>query len=377
MHDMSNFRLQTTTTMRSYSIAFSNNASYRIGRHAIFWLVWFLFFVVTYSYQPGNKIIGYPMFLAYTSVKMLVYIPVHMLFCYILIYLILPYYFLKNKYASGILLLILSLFATVCVSYFLSERLVLPLQQLFGLPLTRPTAFLAAMTVGVTSVIVTAGFALVFKLLKLWFIKEQEYEILKNKKHQYEIKFINTYIQPNFLPIMLRKIHSFSVASSPQVPEMLEKIESIVNYMVSDCNRQQVCLESELASIKEYVQLEILTTNKLEIHYEVNGEVDSQKISPFILFPLVENHFRQISDQISDPHWVKIKMQINNRQLILEMSNNKPVETSNLFSYETNTVKLMKKRLELLYPRNHELKVIIHPETFLIRLELDLKEVVT
>lgn len=373
---MSNFQLQTTTAMRSYSIAFSNNASYRIGRHVIFWLVWYLFFVVTYSYQPGNKIIGYPLFLAYTAVKMLVYIPVHMLFCYITIYLILPYYFLRNRYGAGTLLLILSLFATVCVSYFLSEQLVLPLQELFGLPLTRPPAFLAAVTVGITSFVVTAGFALVFKLLKLWFIKEQEYEILKNKKSQYEIKFINTYIQPDFLPVMLRKIHSFSVASSPHVPEMLEKIESIVYYLVNDCNRQQVLLEDELASIKDYLQLEKLTTNRLEIHYEVNGNVDSQKISPFILFPLVENHFRQISDQISDPHWVKINMQINNRQLILEMSNNKPVETSNLFSYETNTVKLMKKRLELLYPGSHELKVIIHPETFLIRLELDLKEVV-
>jgi LytS/YehU family sensor histidine kinase len=114
----------------------------------------------------------------------------------------------------------------------------------------------------------------------------------------------------------------------------------------------------------------------LKLHYEINGDISNQKISPFILFPLVENHFRQISDQISDPHRVKISMQIKNQHLVLEMSNNKPVETSNLFSYETNTVKLMKKRLELLYPGSHELKVIIHPETFLIRLELDLKDVV-
>ena len=373
---MSNFQLQTTTAMRSYSIAFSNNASYRIGRHVIFWLVWYLFFVITYSYQPGNKIIGYPLFLAYTAVKMLVYIPVHMLFCYIIIYLILPYYFLRNRYGSGICLLILSLFATVCVSYFLSEQLVLPLQGLFRLPLTRPPAFLAAVTVGISSFVITAGFALVFKLLKLWFIKEQEYEILKNKKHQFEIKFINTYIQPNFLPIMLKKIHSFSIASSPLVPEMLQKIESIVYYMVNDCNRQHVWLDAEIESIKDYLQLEKLTTNKLEIHYEIDGDTTKQKISPFILFPLVENHFRQISDQISDPHWVKFNLQIRNQHLTLEMSNNKPVETSNLFSYETNTVKLMKKRLELLYPGSHELKVIIHPETFLIMLELDLKEVV-
>ena len=122
-HDMSNFQLQTTTAMRSYSIAFSNNVSYRIGRHVIFWLVWYLFFVITYSYQPGNKIIGYPLFLAYTAVKMLVYIPVHMLFCYIIIYLILPYYFLRNRYGSGICLLILSLFATVCVSYSLKSHI--------------------------------------------------------------------------------------------------------------------------------------------------------------------------------------------------------------------------------------------------------------
>jgi hypothetical protein len=104
------------------------------------------------------------------------------------------------------------------------RALVLPLQELFGLPLTRPPAFLAAVTVGITSFVVTAGFALVFKLLKLWFIKEQEYEILKNKKSQYEIKFINTYIQPDFLPVMLRKIHSFSVASSPHVPKCWRKL---------------------------------------------------------------------------------------------------------------------------------------------------------
>ena len=90
----------------------------------------------------------------------------------------------------------------------------------------------------------------------------------------------------------------------------------------------------------------------------------------------VQNNFRQVNDNITDKHWTNLNIQIDGNRVTLQLKNSKPVETSNLLSYETTTLQQMRKRLELIYPGSYKLNIIIEENIFSIQMEIDLSKAV-
>lgn len=359
-----------------YSFVYSNNIRYRLCRHFAFWIAWFSYFIIIHSLRPGSSMIGYGSFLLYTIFEMLILMSVDILFCYTVVYLLVPRYLIRGRYILFFFFLAIFILLDASVSNFFYYKLINPLRESFDLPVWTEVSF-PQLLMGMSGVLMITGSATTIRFLKLWHLKQQEIDLLKSEKLSKELKFIDSYIQPSFLPLLLKKVYSYSVASSHKVPEMLDRMQKIVSYLLDECNQSTVPISRELETIKDFLQLEKLTnTTRLNLHYEMNIDARNKRIVPFILFPLIENNFRQVNDNITDNHWVNILIKLNDSTLILEIKNSKPVETSNLMSYETSNLQQIRKRLELLYPDSHKLKIIIEEESFSIKLEIELNRLV-
>ncbi|MBL0357302.1 MAG: histidine kinase [Chitinophagaceae bacterium] len=353
-----------------YSFVYSNNIRYRLCRHIAFWIAWYCYFITIYSLRPGSSYIGLQSFISYTILEMLILMSVDVIFCYTVVYLLVPRYLIRGKYILFFFFLLVFILLDASVSYFYYLKLINPLRDFFKLPVWTEISF-PQLLMGMSGVLMITGSATTIRFLKLWHLKQQEIDLLKSEKLSKEFKFIDTYIQPSFLPLLLKKVYSYSVASSHKVPEMLDRMQKILSYLIDDCNQSTVPISKELDAVKDFLQLEKLTNSgRLTIHYEMNIEPGNKRIVPFILFPLIENNFRQVNDNITDNHWVNIVFRLNDYTLILEIKNSKPVETSNLMNYETANLQQIRKRLELLYPDSHKLNIIIEEESFAIRLEI-------
>lgn len=260
----------------------------------------------------------------------------------------------------------------ISVSEFYYRNFINPLREHFDLEPWKEISF-TQLLMGMTSVLMMTGCATTIRFLKMWHVKEQEIQLLKSEKIATELKFIDTYIQPSFLPLLLKRIYSFSVSTPHKVPEMLECTQRIMSYLIDECNQSTVPVSRELDVIKDFLQLEKLTNSgRLNLTYELNAENTNKRIVPFILFPLIENNFRQVNDNITDNHWVNISINVTDSALRLHIKNSKPVETSNLMNYETSNLQQIRKRLELLYPESHKLNIIIEEQVFSIKLEIAL-----
>lgn len=355
-----------------YSFVFSNNIKYRLLRHVSFWLSWFIYFITIYSLRPGSSFIGYGSFLQYTIIEMLILMSADILFCYAVVYLLVPRYLLKGRYILFIVLVAIFMLLDISLSEFYYRNFINPLRQHFDLEPWKEISF-TQLLMGMTSVLMMTGCATTIRFLKMWHLKEQEIQLLKSEKITTELKYIDTYIQPSFLPLLLKKIYSFSVSTPHKVPEMLDCTQRIMSYLVDECNQSTVPVSRELDAIKDFLQLEKLTNSgRLNLTYELNAENSNKRIVPFILFPLIENNFRQVNDNITDNHWVNISITVTDSSLRLHIKNSKPVETSNLMSYETSNLQQIRKRLELLYPESHKLNIIIEEQVFSIKLEVQL-----
>lgn len=311
-------------------------------------------------------------FLGYTILETLIVMSIDIVFCYTVMYFLVPKYLIKGKYILFFLLLIVFILLDVSVSNLYYYIFINPLREYFGLIPWEKIRF-PQLLLGMSSVLMITWSATTIRFLKLWHLKQQEIDLLKSEKISREMKFIDTYIQPSFVPQLLKKVYSYAVASSHKVPEMLERMQRILSYLIDECNQSTVLVSKEIDAIKDFLQLEKLTNTRLNINYDLNIDAGNKRIVPFILFPLIENNFRQVNDNITDNHWVNILLTVNDNTLLLEIKNSKPVETSNLMNYETANLQQIRKRLELLYPESHKLHIIIEEQTFIIRLEIALR----
>ena len=290
-------------------------------------------------------------------------------------YFLVPKYLIKGKYILFFLLLVIFFLIDASVSNLYYYIFINPLRAYFGLMPWEKISF-PQLLLGMSSVLMITWSATTIRFLKLWHLKQQEIDLLKSEQISKEMKPIETYIQPSFVPHLLKKVHAYAVASSHKVPEMLERMQRILSYLTGESNQSTVPVKNELDTIKDFLQLEKLTSSRLNINYDLNVDAGNKRIVPFILFPLIENNFRQVSDNIDGNNWVSITLNIIENNLQLEIKNSKPVETSNLMNYETSNLQQIRKRLELLYPQSHKLNIIIEEEAFVIRLEIALNRVV-
>ncbi len=362
--------------MTTHSFVYSNNPRYRLFRHVLFWIVCIGYFVMINIWRGGYSYIGFSAFFKYTVIELMVLLSVDVIFCYSVIYFLIPKMLLKEKYLSFFLFIGLFLLLDASVSSYFYTWIINPLRKWFDLPEFKYIAFTDLLR-GLNGVMMITGVATSIKFFKMWNIKKQELYLVKSEKISRELKFIDTYIQPSFLPALLKKIYSYSFSPGNKVPEMLEKLQNILTYLIDECNQSTVMLSHEIDSIKDFIQLEKLTnTDRYNIKYEQSGDPGELRIVPFILFPFVETNFRQVNDKITDKHWTSLNLNIEGTRITLQVKNSKPVETSNLLNYETATLLQMRTRLDLIYPGSYKMNIVIEENTFSIQLEIDLSKAV-
>jgi LytS/YehU family sensor histidine kinase len=186
-------------------------------------------------------------------------------------------------------------------------------------------------------------------------------------------------IHPHFLFNTLNNIYFFALNASPKAPQMIKKLSGLLNYILYECNYQWVPLEKEINMISDYMALEkIRYGEQMEMTVEiVDGSlagkgVRNRLISPLLLVPFVENSFKHGTSEMIDRPFIKLRMEIEGAWLNFSVINSRPEIYPSLPVKGNIGLKNVKKRLELLYPGEHELKIISDRETFAVDLRLKL-----
>jgi len=224
---------------------------------------------------------------------------------------------------------------------------------------------------GINSIKIIAA-ALAIKLGKHWWFKQKEKERLDNEKIEAELQLLKAQIHPGFLFNTLNNIYSFAREGSPRAPEMLLGLSDILSYMLYECNDKEVPLDKEIKMLRDYLALEkIRYGNKLEMNFQVKGDISSCKIAPLLLLHFIENSFSQCSSPLIEQPWINLELEIQNRVLHMKLMNGKPAEASRELD-EEDYISQAQKRMQLLYPGRYDLKIIEEPEIMMVNLEIEL-----
>ena len=362
--------------MTLYPFVFSNNPKYRVSRHVLFWVLWIMYYtaeVTIYRYQELHQTFRLSFFSALTEQCFTT--PLDIIFCYSIIYFLLPRFLFKGEFLKlsiGWLLLSIIFFYV----FMLCSIYILPIirQGWFHLPARKaPINWVWSFFGLFASINMEGGLAAAIKLGKMWYVKASEVELLKKEQQRIEPELQQGKIHPAFLINTLNKVELLAQEKPLVIPGVIGKIKNLLLYAIYDNGASKVSLEKELKLLEEYVELERAGSKEIAyINFKVIGDPRNKNIAPFITLPIVENSFRQLSALNVPQKYIDLNVLVDQNLFNLDVAWSKPIDTSTLTNGGSVLLQNIAKRLNLLYPQSHSLKILIEPERMQVKMAINL-----
>ncbi len=211
----------------------------------------------------------------------------------------------------------------------------------------------------------------VLRLVQRWKKEEDDRAESERQRIASELEYLKQQINPHFLFNALNSIYSLSISNSPDSPDAILKLSSILRYMLYETNKSKVPLSEELNVIENYIGLQKLRlTAKTKVEYSLEGNAEGYYVEPLLLIPLIENAFKYGVDS-SEESFIAIAISISSKNLIFEAKNKIAVKQK-VGENSGIGIKNIKRRLELLFPDNHKFSAWAENNYFYVYMNLPL-----
>jgi len=206
-----------------------------------------------------------------------------------------------------------------------------------------------------------------------WFNSERTKKELENEKLKAELTALKAQINPHFFFNVMNNLCSLARKKSDKTEEYIIRLSQIMRYSINSVNDEFTSLEKEVDFIRNYLEvLKLSFPQESNIKFDIVGNVSTYKIAPMLLFEFIDNAFKH--GHISGPDtFIDIKLKIENSQINFEVFNTISSLGNKFLLSESGTgLENIKKRLNLLYPNNHQLFIKKESNTFYIKLFINL-----
>lgn len=221
-------------------------------------------------------------------------------------------------------------------------------------------------------VIILSGFKLAWDAT----IKQRQLEELKLRAQESELQFLKSQINPHFLFNNLNNLYAYSLENSPKTPEIILELSSILRYMLYECHEKYVSLHKEIENLRDFIELQKLQIEgRGKIEFRVDDLSAGYQIAPLILVVFVENAFKHSSSSQTSSIVIDIELRVDKNGKLIFTCVNTFNEHSNLDSLSKGIgLENVRKRLEIIYPKLHELKISQSNGLYEVVLTIDLSK---
>ncbi len=217
-------------------------------------------------------------------------------------------------------------------------------------------------------VLLSMVFGMTIKIARDSFRRRQE-------EKDAELKLLKAQLNPHFLFNTLNNLYGLSVIKSDKLPDLMLKLSDLLRYSLYETKEVFVPLQREINYLENYISLEkIRLEEQAEIIFNVEGNIQDEKIAPMLFIVFVENAFKHLAIANGIKSKVVVTVKISEERIHFTCRNT----YEEVYDGEKNLEKgksgiglvNAKKRLDLLYTDAHQLKINKTKDEFLVDLIL-------
>ncbi|MCF2875757.1 MULTISPECIES: sensor histidine kinase [unclassified Tenacibaculum] len=200
-----------------------------------------------------------------------------------------------------------------------------------------------------------------------------KYEKLKNELELAKGQLLRNQLHPHFLFNAFNSLYSMSLSNNPKTSDTILKLSGMMRYLTDDSVHKQVKLEHELKFINEYIAIEkIRFGEQANISLQIEGTPQGISIEPLLLITLVENAFKHGFYTNDSSSFVNITIDVDDKSLLFKVKNS--IQDQQHFNQNLRQGKgleNLKNRLQLSYPKKHELLLESENNVYLAQLKIN------
>lgn len=191
-----------------------------------------------------------------------------------------------------------------------------------------------------------------------------------------ELQLLQSQLSPHFLFNTLNNLYGLSMSAPDRIPPLLLKLSELLRYSVYDVKEIFVPLQYEVEYIRNYIEFERLRFgSRLNLTTEIDlGFEPDCKTPPLMLIVFVENAFKH--SRTTGEGTIDISLALRKREdrIVFSISNScpeKPAPGQHQEKHSGFGLDSVRRRLGLLYPGRHTLRIDKREDQFTVHLELE------
>ncbi len=242
-----------------------------------------------------------------------------------------------------------------------------------NVPIEKMSSFSKSIHFHVRMVVITSIYAILIRFTSDWFKSQQLHADMINQKQASELSMLKSQISPHFFFNTLNNIYTLVYKKSDDAPEVIMKLSDIMRYMLYEANTDLVSLSIEVNYLKNYIELQLLRVRQNNfVEFNMEGDLNEKEIPPMLLIPFVENAFKHCDKSTSPCIFINLKTAKD--YLYFVVTNFRKNSIDNIAKDKASGIGLqnVKRRLELLYPGKHKLKLIEEQDKYTVELILEI-----
>lgn len=208
------------------------------------------------------------------------------------------------------------------------------------------------------------------KLFQQWISDMQLIHDLELSKTNTELEQLKNQINPHFLFNMLNNANVLIEDDPKKASQVLMKLSDLLRYQLYDSSRDTVLLTSEIHFLEDFLNLEKVRRDNFSFSISKEGESGGVQVPPLLFISFVENAVKHNNDS-AKMSYVNVFFEVRHTEIFFKCINSKPDVRSVNKSGGLGLANI-KRRLELLLPSSHDLKIEDSMETYCVSLTLKL-----
>ncbi len=281
--------------------------------------------------------------------------------------LIVPYLFRKGKYQIvGVCLIVLSIVLTYIIS---RVNLYTPKPNIHDVGVTRVLPIVQQYQQAVWSLfMIVEAFSFAVGLLIEANLQKSRRMAVETERDKANIELYKAQINPHFMFNTLNSIYGLFLTHNVRALESLEKFISMIRYIHTTSRSNYVQLSDEVDYVRQYVGLQELRLNEMtSIKLEIDIENSKLRIPPMIVMTFIENCFKHGTSPVERS---TIIIHISEKDSTLTLTTQNRIFTNKNANGHTGLANC-RKRLDILYPHNHMLRISEKQDFFHVKLTIN------